>query len=333
MKSSRLFLPLVAVLQAFSLVACSQGRRSGGEMGGSETPGEHVGMEGEGEGEGGGEESATQYGLDETFDMVRAGARLVLRYAAATQTFTGTVENTTGATLQQVRVEVHLSNGVELGPTTPQDLAPGQTIPVTLSATGQVFDGWTPHAEVGPQGAEQGGGSEAGEGGGSEDPGEHSGSVTFVPKLGGWTTMNDSSLGIPVGIEHTGFGLRAGFTISGNTWTPNISPSAAPEHQPTVAATWSGEWAGYLTTGPTLLSGDARVTVTLGAMTEAVVAFDDVPVFGTFQSDKMPVVDGRFTGTSFQHEVTGQFGGPNQEGVVGYTDGLLRSVFYGQKTE
>ena len=106
MKSSRLFLPLVAVLLAFSLVACSQGRKSGGEMGGSETPGEHVGMGGEG-GEGGsgegGEESATQYGLDETFDMVRAGARLVLRYDAATETFTGTVENTTGATLQQVR--------------------------------------------------------------------------------------------------------------------------------------------------------------------------------------------------------------------------------------
>ena len=155
----------------------------------------------------------------------------------------------------------------------------------------------------------------------------------FVPKLEGWTTINDSSLGIPVGIEHTGFGLRAEFTISGDTWTPNIS-SSAPEHQPTVAATWSGEWAGYLTSDPTtVLSGDARVTVTLGAMTEAVVAFDDVPVFGTFQSDKMPVVDGRFTGTSFLHEVIGQFGGPNQEGVVGYTDGpALRSVFYGQKT-
>ena len=48
--------------------------------------------------------------------MVRAGARLVLRYDAATQTFVGTVENTTSVTLSQVRVEVHLSNGVELGP-------------------------------------------------------------------------------------------------------------------------------------------------------------------------------------------------------------------------
>ena len=79
------------------------------------------------------------------------------------------MENTTSDTLSQVRVEVHLSNGVELGPTTPQDLEPGQTVDVRLEAGDQKFDGWSSHAEVGA--SEH---SHEGEGGsehGSEDGG------------------------------------------------------------------------------------------------------------------------------------------------------------------
>ncbi|MXY94491.1 MAG: hypothetical protein F4047_16005 [Caldilineaceae bacterium SB0670_bin_27] len=97
-----------------------------------------------------GEESGTTVTLTEQYDTVRKGARLILVYDADSNAFTGTVENTTTSTLQQVRVEVHLSNGVELGPTTPVDLAPGQIVDVSLTATDQAFDGWTPHAEVGP---------------------------------------------------------------------------------------------------------------------------------------------------------------------------------------
>ena len=50
--------------------------------------------------------------------MVRNGARLILSYDAASNSFKGTVENTTSNVLTRVRVEVHLSNGAELGPTT-----------------------------------------------------------------------------------------------------------------------------------------------------------------------------------------------------------------------
>ena len=131
----------------------------------------HTGGEG---GEGGGEEgSGNMLALDETFDTVRAGARLILNYDAPSNTFKGTVENTTNSVLTRVRVEVHLSNGVELGPTTPVDLSPGQRIPVTLAATAEPFTGWVPHAEVG--GGEGGGehGSSGEHGGGSESGGEH----------------------------------------------------------------------------------------------------------------------------------------------------------------
>lgn len=84
--------------------------------------------------------------------------------------FKGTVENTTDEILKQVRVEVHLSNGKELGPTPAADLAPGEKREVQLSATSTDFDGWTAHPEVGE--GEHGHGGEHGEHD-SEHDGEH----------------------------------------------------------------------------------------------------------------------------------------------------------------
>jgi hypothetical protein len=95
------------------------------------------------------EESATQLSLNETYDRVRNGARLTMTYDAESNSFKGFVENTTNETLKQVRVEVHLSNGVELGPTHPTDIASGKKIEVELVATSRDFDGWTAHPEVG----------------------------------------------------------------------------------------------------------------------------------------------------------------------------------------
>lgn len=117
-----------------------------------------------------GEESNVELALNERYDNVRNGARLILDYDAASNAFVGTVENTTNETLMQVRVEVHLSNGVELGPTTPVDLAPGAQIPIELKAEGPAFDKWTAHPEVGPSGAE---GNEETDEGSTEGSGEH----------------------------------------------------------------------------------------------------------------------------------------------------------------
>ncbi|MYE89263.1 hypothetical protein F4X33_09745, partial [Candidatus Poribacteria bacterium] len=66
-----------------------------------------------------------------------------------TSSFVGSVENTTGNILKNVRVEVHLSNGTELGPTTPKDLSPSESMKIELDATGQTFDTWSAHPEVG----------------------------------------------------------------------------------------------------------------------------------------------------------------------------------------
>ncbi|RKU15008.1 hypothetical protein C6503_14195 [Candidatus Poribacteria bacterium] len=117
-----------------------------------------------------GEESGAELALNETYDRVRNGARLILTYDAQDNSFKGTVENTTNEALKQVRVEVHLSNGKELGPTTPGDLAPGEKREILLAATSTNFDGWTAHPEVGE--SEH---SHEGEGGehGKEGEGEH----------------------------------------------------------------------------------------------------------------------------------------------------------------
>ena len=136
-------LVLVVVISGCSSDACSP----------TASRGEHEGGEHDRDGDGHhgreGEESGTKLALNEKYDKVRNGARLILAYDAESNSFNGTVENTTDKTLKQVRVEVHLSNGKELGPTTPADLKPGKKRDVTLAAESKGFDGWTAHPEVG----------------------------------------------------------------------------------------------------------------------------------------------------------------------------------------
>ncbi len=130
--------------------ARSEGEGEGvGEHARSEGSGEH-GEGGETHGESGeeGEESGVYIGRGETWDVVRKGARLVLKFDAASNAFVGTVENTTAGTLCSVRVEVHLSTGTELGPTPRTDVPSGQKTDVTLATGGEAFDTWTAHPEV-----------------------------------------------------------------------------------------------------------------------------------------------------------------------------------------
>ena len=111
-----------------------QGGESSGEHGsggeGSESGGE--GTEGSESGSGGEEGSgaANMLAPDETFDMVRAGARLILSYDAPSNSFRGNVENTTNGVLSQVRIEVHLSGEKVLPyalPVAVPELLPGDT--------------------------------------------------------------------------------------------------------------------------------------------------------------------------------------------------------------
>ena len=177
----------------------------GGEGGGEGSGGGGEGGEGGGEGSGGGEEGsgANQLAPDETFDMVRGGARLILGYDAASNSFKGTVENTTNGTLDRVRIEVHLSNGTELGPTTPVDMAPGEVRTITLPSTQASFTGWVAHAEVGG-----GEGSESGGEGGREGRGEGGGE-------GGSGEIGEAAMSSPIiPLDQTWNGVLGGLAVS-----------------------------------------------------------------------------------------------------------------------
>jgi len=248
MKRFLIGLVLVAIVGAGILAGCrgdrgsGEGRDSGAtatqesaEQEGSETGGESGGEHGSGgEGGEGGTEGAGESGAsgseeasgatlapDETFDAVRAGARLILAFDAASNAFTGTVENTTNSTLTRVRVEVHLSNGTELGPTSPVDLAPGQVMAINLPSTAASFTGWIAHAEVGSGGGEgsQSGGEAGGEHGGS---GEGSGSESGESggESGGTSPQGSDEIGeaamsspiIP--LDQTWNGMLGGLAVS-----------------------------------------------------------------------------------------------------------------------
>jgi len=108
-----------------------------------------------------------------------------------TDAFTGTVSNETSEILTQVRVEVHLYDGMvtvdELGPTPNVDLMPGESHAITLPVRGQSFTEWVAHPEVGPSTGSGGeGGAETGGGeGGAEGGSEHGGAGGEGPEGGG----------------------------------------------------------------------------------------------------------------------------------------------------
>ena len=78
-----------------------------------------------------------------------------------------------------------LSNGTELGPTTAVDLAPGQTLPITLASTQASFTGWVAHAEVGGGEGGESGGEGDGESGGEHGSGGESAANTAPAASGG----------------------------------------------------------------------------------------------------------------------------------------------------
>ncbi len=166
---------LIVILMATSFASCSQSTKT------SKLRGEHKEAKSEhGEGERGehdrdkggdaeGEESGSELSLTEQYDNVRNGARLILAYDASSNSFKGTVENTTDKVLERVRVEVHLSNGKELGPSKPGSLKPREKRAVVLKAKNSGFTGWSAHPEVGNNEHGHGGDGERGH----DEKGEH----------------------------------------------------------------------------------------------------------------------------------------------------------------
>jgi len=144
---------LMPVFLILALAACDNFRSptEGGE--GVEGSGHSESGEG-GEG-GGGElgESGTRYDVGDTAHESRQGVDLVMSHYGPGDRFEGTVMNTTDTPISNVRVEIHLSNGTELGPTPNVTLGAGAMQEIVLDAAGENFAWWSVHVEIGSSGS------------------------------------------------------------------------------------------------------------------------------------------------------------------------------------
>jgi len=163
------------------------------------------------------------------------------------------------------------------------------------------------------------------------------GNTGTMADFGQWEIVTNAA-GDRAGFEHTAHGLKV-------YYEPNLSPvitDSSPAHQPTVSGTWEGRWAGFhgLETED---GGRAEINVVINENNvEATLTYFDVMVAGDVTAEPATVVDGRFSPVatvpvgsgSLTFSGGGQFGGTDQNGVVGYIDGRgwsFVSVFYGDR--
>ena len=158
-KMNKLLIVFFVGLLVIGISSCHYSEGSENEHG-TESSNEHKAKESNESGEKSnveeGEEDGTQIEINETFEGVRNGVKMILAYDADKDAFIGTVENITEGVISQVRVEVHFSNSVELGPTPKADLAAGETRKISLSAEGNSFKTWSTHAESGNEKGHEG---------------------------------------------------------------------------------------------------------------------------------------------------------------------------------
>ena len=138
------------------------GEGEGGDEGGGEgSEGGHEGGEGEGAGngeeggEGGedGDESSPDTPLTEGLSGTFQNQNFDFAFDATTGAFRGTVENPTDSTICRSRTEIHLgvdAQVIELGPTIPVDLVPGEIIKIVMSAEGFAEGTYSLHPESSP---------------------------------------------------------------------------------------------------------------------------------------------------------------------------------------
>jgi len=138
-----------AFLLAILLTGCNSKAKSGESEEVTQLETAKGAHERDAHGEGEGEEEGIMLGLKDVYDMEKKGTHLVLKYDEEAKAFLGTVENVSNEILSRVRVEVHLSNGTELGPTTQVELKPGEKREVMLDTESADFETWSTHVEVG----------------------------------------------------------------------------------------------------------------------------------------------------------------------------------------
>lgn len=150
----------VAVVETFGCSSAPAGTGGEGGEGGGEGGNEHGGggehgggVEGGGEGgEGGGDgnEDAPNIPIGDTASGTFGTAEYSFLYDMEEMAFRGTVHNPTIDFICGSKTEIHMGIGgtvVELGPTIPDNLSPGETIKVVMTAPAYMPDAYSVHPE------------------------------------------------------------------------------------------------------------------------------------------------------------------------------------------
>lgn len=87
-------------------------------------------------------ESANQLKIDEVFEQEIDGLFLIVGYHAPSNSFVWLAENKSNRVISRIGVEIYLSNAVELGPTKPFDLQPGESRDFSMPAYNKYFKEW-----------------------------------------------------------------------------------------------------------------------------------------------------------------------------------------------
>ena len=158
-ETTRRLLPIVtALVLSLGLAACAAESQPDADGAGESTLAQQTAERGE-ERDGGeqeeadgeeGEESGVYIARTASWSETRNDAWLQLSFNSASNSFVGRVSNTGNEPLCDVRVEVHLSTGIELGPTGRTGGPYGGSINVTLPSGGEEFTTWTAHPEMSP---------------------------------------------------------------------------------------------------------------------------------------------------------------------------------------
>ncbi|MCY4562894.1 MAG: hypothetical protein OXE40_00260 [Gammaproteobacteria bacterium] len=137
--------------------ASGEGSEAGGEGSGGEHGAGGEGAEGsEGGSEGGGEsgdEASPPISIDDPYADTIGGQAFEFAYETGTRLFRGTVRNTSAGLICDSRTEIHLGTPmgvIELGPTIPEDLEPGDELNVVMYQDGPDPDTYILHPEASP---------------------------------------------------------------------------------------------------------------------------------------------------------------------------------------
>ena len=158
----RLFPIVTALVVSLGLAACAAESQPDADGAGESTLAQQTAERGE-ERDGGehqeadgdehseeGAESGVYIARTASWSETRNDAWLQLSFNSASNSFVGRVSNTGNEPLCDFRVEVHLSTGIELGPTERTGVPYGGSINVTLPSGGEEFTTWTAHPEMSP---------------------------------------------------------------------------------------------------------------------------------------------------------------------------------------